>query len=173
GKQARARGGVRARGENQGPGLGDRSKGPGDADRVARPCFARLEREPCRLPLQMGGQRPHAPCERQAALAEVARHRRRDGALRADLRGRALHRLGAGAKAREEIGLDLRKGAARVSAHVGLDRLALGLRRPARTAALRLADALEDSVPGAQSSAFTMSSTTFFASPNTIMVLSM
>ncbi len=118
--------------------------------------------------------RPDASGKGKIARPEIARDRDGNLGFCGNRVGRALHRLRTLAEARDEIALDPRQRPARVRAQVGFDRFQLGLRRLASAAALRLADAREDFFAGAHaSSALTMSSTTFFASPNTIMVLSM
>src|SRR6266704_3144814 len=117
--------------------------------------------------------RPGAPGQGKAAPFQVSRHGCGNVGFGGNLLGRALHRLGPGAEAGDEVRIDRRQRPPRVGAQIGLDRLQLGLRGPASVAALRLADARKNFLPRTQASAFRMSSTTFLASPNTIMVLSM
>src|SRR5205807_1110590 len=134
---------------------------------------ARLKREPRAAPVEMGELRPDAPGQGKAAAFQVSRHGGGNVGFGGNLLGRALHRLGPGAEAGDEIRADRRERPARMGAQIRLDRLQLGLRGRVSAAALRLADARENPVSRTHSSAFTMSSTTFLASPNTIMVLSM
>src|SRR5207302_10995982 len=130
-------------------------------------------RERSALPVEIGQLRPDAAGKRQVARLQVARDCGRDFRVCGSLLGRALRRFGAGAEARDEIRFDLRQSTARVRSQIGFDRLQLGPGGLAPASALRLADALKNPLAAAHSSAFTKSSTTFLASPNTIMVLSM
>jgi hypothetical protein len=166
-------------GSRLGP-AGERREGAGDPDEVAVFGGARLERQPRRGPAEVAEGGPDAALAREVPGGEVARRGRRHLGHAVDELGRALHRLGARAEARHHLVLDRGQRPARMARGVGLDRFDLRLRRAARrTAPLRRADAGEDvlsrrvAVAQGHSIALTMSSTTFFASPNTIIVLSM